>query len=278
MMHAVAARAAASAAAAAALVASATALASRASTSVRGARLACSRRGKLCWRREFLGRWPACWPVHGEACRRPAGHSQAMSPAVGQGEPPAHLERVDAPQQIQPLLLQPSQLHLGGIDDSNCTLFRAAALCRPSWHGRLGHAWPAASPCSARPRPAAHLQLAVAVQLVVQPPLLDCVHDQAAAQGHARIWRRLATVQAGPSKRDDSHAGTWHTPGNMISTWRHMDGGLRAVLLCHARPITQGQPVPPAADQATPPHLLHRRRQLRPRRLERLLYRLDGGP
>lgn len=41
MMHAVAALAAASAAAAAALVASATALASRASTSVRGARLAC---------------------------------------------------------------------------------------------------------------------------------------------------------------------------------------------------------------------------------------------
>lgn len=46
MMQAVAARAAASAAAAAALVASATALASRASTSVRGARLACGR-----WRR-----------------------------------------------------------------------------------------------------------------------------------------------------------------------------------------------------------------------------------
>lgn len=42
MMHAVAARAAASAAAAAAFVASATALASRASTSVRGARLAYS--------------------------------------------------------------------------------------------------------------------------------------------------------------------------------------------------------------------------------------------
>lgn len=41
------------------------------------------------------------------------------------------------------------------------------------------------------PRPEAHLQLVVATQLVVQPPLLDSVHNQAAAQSHTRVWRRL---------------------------------------------------------------------------------------
>lgn len=103
MIHAVAARAAASAAAAAELVASATAFASRASTSVRGARLACR---VVKWMECF-----GCLPVS-QAMLHALAPMRCACLASCQARQ-AHLERVDAPQQVQPLLLQPVQLHLG---------------------------------------------------------------------------------------------------------------------------------------------------------------------
>ena len=252
MMHAVAARAAASAAAAAALVASATAFASRASTSVRGARLACNR-GASC----AGGVNSSVAGLHTGRCMgRLAGGrldiSKPCRPLLAKGNPLPTLSVLTRRSRSSRSFCSPVSSTWGHWRRDG-TVCRAAALCRTSWHGRLGHACPAArAPCSARPRPPAHLQLAVAVHLVVQPPLLDCIHDQAAAQGHACIWRRLATVRAGPSKRDDVHAGIRQPRGNVRSSWRHMAGGPRAMLLCHVRPITQGQPVPPAADQAHP--------------------------
>ena len=99
----------------------------------------------------------------------------------------AHLERVDAPQQLLPLLMQPAQLHLQ--NQAGRWSSSLAGACRAGHtSAQTALAWPS--------HPTTHLQLAVALRLVVEPPLLDGVHQQAAAQGHARIRRRLCMATA----------------------------------------------------------------------------------
>lgn len=107
MMQAVAALAAASAAAAAALVASATALASRASTSVRGARLVC--RGASNVERRKTSAAGTQSPLCTNAKEGLASRESRTTTAATQG---AHLERVYASQQLLPLLLQRADLQL----------------------------------------------------------------------------------------------------------------------------------------------------------------------
>lgn len=144
-----------------------------------------------------------------------------------------------------------------------CVLTRARLRLGP-----CGHDW---SPGTLSP-PHPHLQLVVVLPLAVEPPLLDGIHHQAAAHRHAHKWRRLQQGacggRAGCSGRCASSSGRGHT----------QHGAWHAHVSAHERQLAAASQWARMSPHAPAPHLLHRRWQLRPRRLQRLLYCFDGGP